>query len=208
MTRNIRILLASAISLVVIAAGGLAALILIPAGPQITKSMTSGLLVAGAIGGPFTLTANDGHIVSDQTYRGKWQLIYFGYTSCPDACPTALNNMGVALDRLGRDAAAVQPIFITVDPKRDTREALADYLKSFDPRIVALTGTEDQIGAVVKEYRVYVSAHSEEGSDYSVDHSSLYYLINPDGKFVGVLHGDFSGDEISGRLRDSMKHTV
>ena len=208
MTRNIRILLASAISLVVIAAGGLAALMLIPAGPQITNSTTGAMSIAGAIGGPFTLTATDGRAVTDQTYRGKWQLIYFGYTSCPDACPTALNNMGVALDRLGRDAAAVQPIFITVDPKRDTREALADYLKSFDPRIVALTGTEDQIGAVVKEYRVYVSAHSEEGSDYSVDHSSLYYLINPAGKFVGVLHGDFSGDEIAGRLRDSMKHTV
>src|SRR5260370_1063828 len=83
--------------------------------------------------------------VTDQTYRGKWLLIYFGYTSCPDACPTALNNMGVALDRLGPEAAALQPIFITVDPKRDTREALAEYLTSFDPHIIALTGTEDQI---------------------------------------------------------------
>jgi len=181
---------------------------LIPSEPQITKSMTGAISMAGAIGGPFTLTAADGRTVTDQTYHGKWQLIYFGYTSCPDACPTALNNMGVALDRLGKDAAAVQPIFITVDPKRDTRAALADYLKSFDPRIVALTGTEDQIAPAVKEYRVYVSAHSEEGSDYSVDHSSLYYLLNPDGKFVGILHGDLSGDEIAGRLRDWMKHTV
>jgi protein SCO1/2 len=208
MTRGTRILLVSAISLMVIAAGGLGALTLIPAGPQITKSMTGAMSIAGAIGGPFTLTATDGRTVTDKTYHGKWQLIYFGYTSCPDACPTALNNMGLALDRLGAKAAAVQPIFITVDPKRDTREALADYLKSFNPRIVALTGTEDQIAAVVKEYRVYVSAHSEEGGDYSVDHSSLYYLINPDGKFVSVLHGALSGDEITDRLRDSMKHTV
>jgi protein SCO1/2 len=208
MTRNIRILLASAISLVVIAGGRLAALMLIPAGPQITRSMTGAISLAGAIGGPFTLTATDGRKVTDRTYQGKWQLIYFGYTSCPDACPTALSNMGVALVRLGAEAGAVQPIFITVDPQRDTREALADYLKSFDPRIVALTGTQDQIAAVVKEYRVYVSAHSEEGSGYTVDHSSLYYLINPDGKFVGVLHGDLSGDEMADRLRDSMKHTV
>jgi protein SCO1/2 len=202
MTRNIRILLASTISLTVIAAAVLAVLMLIPAAPRITKPMT------GSIGGPFTLTATDGHIVTDQTYRGKWQLIYFGYTSCPDACPTALNNMGVALDRLGSDAAAVQPIFITVDPKRDTREALSEYLKSFDPNIVALTGSEDQIAAVVKEYHVYVAAHPEEGANYSVHHSSLYYLINPDGKFVGVLHGGVSGDESADRLRDSMKHAV
>jgi protein SCO1/2 len=176
--------------------------VLIPAAPKITGSITS------AIGGPFTLTAADGRTVTDQTYRGKWELIYFGYTSCPDACPTALNNMGVALDRLGPDAAAVQPIFITVDPKRDTQEALAEYLKSFDPHIVALTGTEDQIAAVAKEYRVYFAAHPESGGDYTVDHSSLFYLINPDGKFVGILHGDLSGDEIADRLRDSMKHTV
>src|SRR5215472_16543699 len=124
MTRNIRILLAGAISLMLIAAAGVAALMLIPVAPKIAGSMTS------AIGGPFTLTAADGRTVTDQTYSGKWQLIYFGYTSCPDACPTALNNMGVALDRLGPDAAAVQPIFITVDPKRDTKEVLAEYLKS------------------------------------------------------------------------------
>jgi protein SCO1/2 len=203
MTRNARMLLAGAVSLVIISAGGLAALTLIHApAPKIASSLT------GAIGGPFTLTATDGRTVTDQTYRGKWQLIYFGYTSCPDACPTALNNMGVALDRLGKDAGAVQAIFITVDPKRDTREALADYLKSFDPRIVALTGTEDQIAAVVKEYRVYVSAHSEEGSDYSVDHSNLYYLINPDGKFGNVLPGDLSGDDMASGLRELTKHTA
>ena len=165
---------------------------LIPAStPKITSSLT------GAIGGPFALTSADGRTVTDQSYRGQWQLIYFGYTSCPEACPTALNNMGVALDRLGPDAASLQPIFITVDPKRDTREALAEYLKSFDPHIVALTGTADQIAAVVKEYHVYVSANSESGCDYTVDHSSFYYLINPDGKFVNVMPGDLPGDDMA-----------
>ena len=203
MSRNIRMLLAGAVSLMVISAGGLAALMLIPASmPNVTSSLT------GAIGGPFTLTAADGRTVTDQTYRGKWLLIYFGYTSCPDACPTALDNIGVALDRLGAEAAAVQPIFISVDPKRDNREVLAEYLKSFDPRIVALTGTAGQIAAVVKEYRVYVSAHSESGGDYTVDHSSLYYLINPDGKFVNVIPGDLPGDDMADRLRELMKHTV
>ena len=146
--------------------------------------------------------------VTDQTYHGKWVLIYFGYTSCPDACPTALNNMGVALDRLGPEAAALQPVFITVDPKRDTREALAEYLKSFDPHIVALTGTEDQIAAVVKEYRVYVSAHQESSGNYTVDHGSFLYLINPEGKFARVIAGDVSGEELAGRLRHWMNKSV
>jgi protein SCO1/2 len=117
MTRDLRILLACAIALIAVGTGELAALMLIPSTPQTTSSMT------GALGGSFTLTATGGRKVTDQTYRGKWALIYLGYTSCPDACPTALNNMGVALDRLGPEAAGLQPVFITVDPKRDTREA-------------------------------------------------------------------------------------
>jgi protein SCO1/2 len=114
----------------------------------------------------------------------------------------------VALDRFGPEAAALQPVFITVDPKRDTREVLAEYLKSFDPHIVALTGTEVQIAAVVKEYRVYVSAHPANGGDYTVDHSSLLYIVDPDGKFVNVLPGDLSGEDMAGRLRELMKHAV
>ena len=153
--------------------------------------------MVGALGGPFALTATNGRTVTDQTYRGKWVLIYFGYTRCADACPTALNNMGVALDRLGAETAAVQPIFITVDPKHDTRAVLAAYLKSFDPHIIALTGTEEQIASVVKEYHVYVSAHPESGGNEAVDHSSFYYLINPEGKFVRVIAGDVSGQELA-----------
>jgi protein SCO1/2 len=185
MTRGLRIALVCAVALLVIGTGGLAVLMLMPSTPQTTDSM------AGALGGPFTLTAMDGRAVTDETYRGKWTLIYFGYTSCPDACPTALNNMGVALDRLGADAAALQPVFITVDPKRDTRTALAEYVKSFDPHIAALTGTNEQIRAVVKEYRVYVEIEPGKGSDYIVNHSSYYYLINPEGKFVRVIAGCF-----------------
>jgi len=135
-------------------------------------------------------------------------LIYFGYTSYPDACPTALNNMGVAVDRLGADAATLQPVFITVDPKRDTREALAEYLKSFDPHIVVLTGTEEQIAAVVKEYRVFVEVQPGGGGDYIVNHSSFYYLINPEGKLVRVIADDVSGEELAERLRHWMNKTV
>lgn len=203
MNHKLRILLASAITLMVVGAGGLAALLLVPVSPQ--RIVTS---VTGELGGPFALTASDGRTVTYQTYRGKWLLIYFGYTSCPDACPTALNSMGVALDRLGAEAASLQPIFITVDPKRDTREALAEYLKSFDPHIIALTGTNDQIAAIAKEYHVYVLAHPASGDDYIVDHSNFFYVINPDGKFINILHGNLSGDGIADRLRELMKPTV
>jgi protein SCO1/2 len=114
MNRNIRILLVCAIAVIGIGTAGLVVLLLFPAAtPKIASSL------AGAIGGPFTLTATDGRTVTDQTYRGKWLLLYFGYTSCPDACPTALNNMGVALDRLGPEAAALQPISL-----RWTRSAI------------------------------------------------------------------------------------
>ena len=201
MTRTLRILLACAITLMVIAAGWLAALMLIP--PPLPQTATS---MTGALGGPFTLVASDGRTVTDQSFRGKWMLIYFGYTSCPDACPTALNSMGVALDRLGGEAASLQPVFITVDPKRDTQAALAEYLKSFDPRIAALTGTDEQIAAVVREYRVYVSAH--EGRDYLVDHSNFFYVVNPDGKFVNVVTGSASGEELADKLQHMMKSTV
>jgi len=185
MTRSLRIVLACAIALLVIGMGGLAALMLIPSPPQTTKSMV------GALGGPFKLTATDGSAVTYRTYRGKWVLIYFGSRS-RYARPAALNNMGVALDRLGPKAASLQPGFITVDPNRDTREALGEYLKSFDPHIVALTGTEEQVAALVNEYRVHVEVQPRSGSDYIVDHSSFYYLINTEGKFVRVIAGDVS----------------
>lgn len=157
-----------------------------------------------AIGGPFTLVAADGTMVTDQTYRGKWLLIYFGYTFCPDACPTALNNMSAALEKLGSEARGIQPLFITVDPKRDTREVMADYLKSFDSRIVGLTGTQAQTDDVAKAYRVYVAPQKSDGDDYTVDHSAYLYLMNPDGKFVNVIAGETPGDEMANKLRKLM----
>ena len=112
------------------------------------------------VGGPFTLTASDGTPVTDRTYRGHWLLVYFGYTSCPDTCPTALVTIAAALARLGPDAALLQPLFITVDPQRDTADVLKDYTRSFDPRIVGLTGSERQIEAVADEYGAYVLRRS------------------------------------------------
>jgi len=156
---------------------------------------------APAIGGHFALTTTDGREVTDATYLGKWLLVYFGYTSCPDVCPTVLNEMGSALDQLGGEAAKVQPIFVTVDPVRDTAKTMAEYLSSFDPRIVGLRGTAEQIEAAAKSYHVYYRARSLGGGEYTVDHSSYLYLIKPDGGFAELLAGDVPGHKLADELR-------
>src|SRR5689334_12038349 len=115
---------------------------------------------ASAVGGPFTLSTLDGRIVTDQTYRGKWVLVYFGYTFCPSSCPTTLLAVSMALKKLGPDAAQVRPLFISVDPERDTPKVMQQYIESFDPRIVGLTGTPQQIAAAAHEYGAYYVRHS------------------------------------------------
>jgi len=155
-----------------------------------------------AIGGPFRLSATDGKTVTDASFRGKWMLIYFGYTSCPDACPTALTNISIAIQTLRREAAAIQPLFITVDPKRDTRAVLMEYLKSFDPRIAGLTGSEEQIRAAAKAYRVYVRPEPAKGDNsYLIDHSSYVYLMDPGGVFVDVIDAATAGPEMAEKLQ-------
>jgi len=178
------------------------ALLIVRPPPKVTTSGTA------AVGGPFTLVANNGENVSDQTYRGKWLLIFFGYTYCPDACPTVLNNISVALEKLGSDASKLQPLFVTVDPQRDTGEVMTDYLKSFDSRIVGLTGTQAQIDTVTKEYRVYVSQQKSEtsGDDYLVSHSAYIYLMDPQGKFLNVIQGGAAGEEIAAWVGKEMTH--
>lgn len=162
---------------------------------------------AVAIGGPFTLTNGAGGTVTDRTYRGKWLLVYFGYTFCPDACPTTLNTISTALDQLGPLADRLQPLFITVDPRRDTPKVMADYVKAFNPRLVGLTGSADQIAAVAKEYHVYVSAHTQDGPNYLVDHSSFIYVMDPEGRFVTTLPGSAPSAQLAERLKQLVSQT-
>ena len=192
----------------------LAVTVLVLCGAWLTIALTTGRNVTetvdtssnAAIGGPFALVDTRGETVTDQTYRGKWMLIYFGYTFCPDACPTTLNNISTALEKLGSGADKIQPLFITVDPKRDTLQVMSDYLKSFDRRIVGLTGSKSQTDAVAHAYRVYVSAHQSDGDDYLVDHSAYIYVMNPQGKFASVIPGDMAGDQMADKLRAAMAH--
>lgn len=140
------------------------------------------------IGGPFTLTNQNGKTVTDVDYRGKYLLIYFGYTYCPDVCPTGLQSMAHALDQLGKNVSKVQGLYVTIDPARDTPVKLKEYTASFHPDIVGLTGTPSQIAAVAKAYQVfYKKGEQVDEQDYLMDHSSLIYLMGPDGKFISTF---------------------
>jgi protein SCO1 len=158
------------------------------------------------IGGPFTLTSPDGTTVTDQTYRGKWLLVYFGFTSCPDSCPTALLEIAAALEKLGPDADRVQPLFITVDPLRDTPAVMGNYTQSFDSRIVGLTGTPQQIAAVAQEYGAYYEPRKSGlgTGDHVMDHSTYLYLMDAEGKFVRGFGADMPGERIAEVVRGAM----
>jgi protein SCO1/2 len=153
-----------------------------------------------AIGGPFALTDQTGKAVTDQTYKGKWLLVFFGFTYCPDVCPTTLNQVAQVMDRLGPLASQVQPLFITVDPARDTPPVLAQYTAAFDPRIVGLTGTPAEIAAAAKAYRVYY-AKVDQGSDYSMDHSAILYVMRPDGRYEAFFAADAKADDMTAKLK-------
>jgi len=144
---------------------------------------------AALIGGPFSLTDQTGQRRSEQDLKGHYALIYFGYTYCPDICPTSLSTMTQGIDLLAEQApekaAAVLPVFITVDPERDTVEALAGYAEHFHPRFLALTGTPEEVAGAAKAYRIYYQRVEEpSASDYLMDHSSVIYLMGPDGSYL------------------------
>ena len=154
---------------------------------------TDGRSMLPTIGGPFTLVDQTGKTVNNSDLKGRLLLIFFGYTFCPDACPTALTTITDALDLLGARADDITPVFITVDPGRDTPEQLAMYVAHFHPRLVGLTGTPEQITKVAKAYRVYYAKAGEDGADaddYLMDHTSITYLMDRDGTFrLHFSHG-------------------
>lgn len=169
--------------------------------------LSEGLSLPGSVsvGGPFTLTATDGETVTDATFRGRWMLIYFGYTFCPDVCPTELQTIAAAVDRLGPLADKLVPIFITVDPERDTPAHMAEYVKLFDDRLVGLTGTKEQIAAAARSYRVYYArANSSTASDYLMDHSSFIYLVGPDGTFRALFKQGIAPEELAEALKQRL----
>ena len=159
-----------------------------------------------SVGGPFQLVGGDGKVVTDRDFRGHWMLVYFGYTFCPDVCPTTLTQVGAAMDKLGADADKVRPVFITIDPKRDTPTLVRDYVAAFSPRLTGLSGTPAQIESVEAAYRVFASEHRTGvgANDYTMDHSSIIYLMDPRGRFVAALSAEADATELATRLRAAM----
>jgi cytochrome oxidase Cu insertion factor (SCO1/SenC/PrrC family) len=153
-----------------------------------------------SIGGPFALLDGNGHTVTDQDFRGRWMLVYFGYTHCPDACPTALQDMATALDDLGAKRQDVAPIFITVDPERDTPAVMKDYVANFGPGITGLSGSPDAAAQAARAYRVYFAKHPT-ADGYDMDHSSIIYLMDPQGRFIANFTHETSPEQIAARLR-------
>lgn len=158
------------------------------------------------VGGPFTLTDQDGRTVSEKSFAGKYMLVFFGYTYCPDICPTELQVMSAALDQIGPVADRIQPIFISIDPARDTPEVLKSYVGNFGPRLIGLTGTPEQIAAVAKAYRVYYAraGNTASATDYLMDHSSIIYLMGPDGRFLTHMAYTTDAAKLAAQLKESV----
>ena len=155
------------------------------------------------VGGAFALTDNAGKRVTDQDFRGKYMLVFFGFTSCPDVCPAGLQLISAALDKIGNKADRITPLFITLDPQRDTPAKVASYVKNFNPRIVGLSGTPDEIAKVAKAYRVcYQKVPTAGGApgDYSLDHSSIIYLMDPNGEYVTHFAPTTTLDQLTAKL--------
>lgn len=159
------------------------------------------------IGGPFSLVNDQGDTVTDQTYRGKILVIYFGFTYCPDICPTELQKISFALDQLSEtERAKLATLFITVDPERDTPEQLALYLQNFHPDITGLTGTIDQVKAAASVYRIYMQKVADETSsaDYTMDHSNLIYVMDGENHYITHFTGRATADKIAAKLKDML----
>ena len=149
------------------------------------------------VGGPFELIDHSGHARTERDFRGQLMLIYFGFTYCPDVCPTDLQAIGLAMDRLGADSAKVQPLFVTVDPERDTPAHLAEYVRQFDPRLIGLTGSTDAIRKAADAYKVYYAkVDLNKDAGYTVDHTAFIYLMDRDANYLGFFPPGTSADRM------------
>lgn len=181
-------------------------LLLAACGGGAGNSAAEGPLAGASIGGPFTLTDQDSKRVSDTAFAGKYRLVYFGYTYCPDVCPVDLQKLMAGLRVLEKSdpavAARIQPLFISIDPNRDTPAVLKSYVAAFHPRLIGLTGTPAEIAAVAKSFGVYYHKQQQDGAaEYLVDHSRATYLFGPDGKPIALIPEDGTPAEIAAELK-------
>ena len=172
--------------------------------PSATRMMDDLMYGRGSVGGPFTLTDQTGKQRSDTDFRGKLMVVYFGYTYCPDVCPTDLTAITQALDALGPAAEGIQPVFITIDPERDT-EVLAQYVSAFHHSLIGLTGSPEAIRKVANLYKAfYAKVQDERGGDYSIDHTGVIYLMGRSGEYLGFMPPQTSPDRLTEILRKNL----
>jgi protein SCO1/2 len=172
--------------------------------PSAAQMMDDLMYGRGTVGAPFTLTDATGRRRSSSEFRGKLLVVYFGYTYCPDVCPTDVMAISEALRALGSAAQDIQPVFITIDPERDT-PLLADYLAAFHPGFIGLTGSPDEIRAVANSYKAfYAKAPDARGGDYSIDHAGVIYLMGRNGEYLGFMPPQTSPDRLTEILRKSL----
>jgi cytochrome oxidase Cu insertion factor (SCO1/SenC/PrrC family) len=199
MPRRAVLIFAAAVLLIAAGLGGFAYM-----SRQLAESGGTGVAL---VGGPFSLTDQNGRRVSEKDFLGRHMLVFFGFTYCPDICPTELQVMTAALDAMGPEGEKIQPVFVSIDPERDTPEVLKSYVENFGPRLIGLTGTPEEIAAVAKAYRVYYAKAGDQSSpdSYLMDHSSIIYLMGPDGRFV--KHFPFTTDvaKLTAELKEALR---
>jgi protein SCO1 len=194
-----RYLILAAVTAVGVTAGAALGAVLFVSSGAIRPGAGGGV---ASIGGPFTLVDDTGAPVTERTLAGKPSVMYFGYTFCPEVCPTTLLDLSHWIQKLGPDADKLNYAFVTVDPQRDTPKSMHAYLSSFDKHIRGFTGTPEQIARIAKEYRVYYKRIPTEDGDYVMDHSSMIYLMGADGKFIGAIAYQENDASAVGKLRN------
>ncbi|MGI9481492.1 MAG: SCO family protein [Hyphomicrobiales bacterium] len=197
-----RIFLILAIAVLLLSATAAAWILYDRATRDVTLSGDGMVITAADMGGPLALTDENGAEVTEKKFAGQYALLYFGYSFCPDVCPTGLQKISAGLDKLGNDAGNVVPVFISVDPERDTPDQLKQYTALFHDRMEGLTGTKEQIDAVTKKFRVYYALRNDEDPEnYPVDHSSFTYLMSPDWELVAVFSHQVTPEQIASALK-------
>ncbi len=176
-----------------------------PRNDQLSEQQRQRAELFAGLGGDFTLTGHTGEPVSLADFRGQVVVIYFGYSSCPDVCPIHLTLLAAAMDRLGTRADRLQPLFISLDPERDTVEALSGYVGYFHERLIGLTGTQDEIDQVARQYAVaHEIVRDPALGDYSVNHTTVFFVVNEDGRVVDLLAPDMTADQLADQLRSHL----
>ena len=177
-------------------------------GADMPAPSTGGIQLAQgvALGGPFTLVDQAGRTVTERDFAGRPMLVYFGFTYCPDVCPTELGTIASALDAMGPAGERVTPVFVTIDPERDTPAAMADYVSRFHPRMVGLTGSPEQIAQAARAYRVYYAkVRPRDSTDYLMDHSSFIYFVGPDGRVRSLFRPETTPEAIAAAITSQLR---